>query len=170
MTVVVLAVVSVDGVGGETIISDRDEFEASINLINCAFEVSDDITAAALGCCCISSTNFFVSTVDVCLVKFDICDKVVIIESVKSCDCSFLVTVTWFVYGAVVVVGAGFVCWVCVEFLIFDSFAAEFVCCLDAISEVVGVVAGIEVVCGVVTVIVDVFVTIGVLTTVFYLK
>lgn len=169
MTVVVLAVVIVDGVGGETIISDRDELEASINLINCAFEVSDDITAAALGCCCISSTNFFVSTVGVCLVKFDICDKVVIIESVKSCDCSFLVTVTWFVY-VVVVVGAGFVCWVCVEFLIFDSFAAEFVCCLDAISEVVGVVAGIEVVCGVVTVIVDVFVTIGVLTTVFWLK
>ena len=168
MTVVVLAVVSVDGVGGETIISDR-EFEASINLINCAFEVSDDITAAALGCCCISSTNFFISTFGVCLVKFDIWDKVVIIKSVKSCDCSFLVTFTWFVYGAVVV-GAGFVCWVCVEFLIFDSFAAEFVCCLDAISEVVGVVAGIEVVCGVVTVIVDVFVTIGVLTTVFYLK
>ena len=73
--VLAVARVNVDGVGGETIISDR-EFEASINLINCAFEVSDDITAAALGCCCISSTNFFISTFGVCLVKFDMRYKI----------------------------------------------------------------------------------------------
>jgi hypothetical protein len=35
--------------------SDRDPFEASINLINCAFEVSDEMTAAALVGCGLSS-------------------------------------------------------------------------------------------------------------------
>lgn len=88
-----------------TIISDKDPFEASINFINCAFEVSDDDTtmdaAVAAVICCFSS-NFVALLLlsvadgedgngvsgncggDSCFVKSDICVKVVINELSRS--------------------------------------------------------------------------------------
>ena len=47
-----------------TIISDKDPFDASINFINCAFEVSNDDTMdEAAICCCFSSILFVAADV-----------------------------------------------------------------------------------------------------------
>jgi len=74
-----------------TIISDKDPFEASINFINCAFEVSNDDTMdeAAICCCCcccFSSILFAVTTVAVLLLLLLLLSVAVVGEDGNGVD------------------------------------------------------------------------------------